>query len=255
MSYKELEIKSTSLTPINKGRSYPFRWENYIIKLETMPNWEGFERPTKTIDIQNEYNAVLIAKSLGVYTPEIELIKVTLVNNGQRHTTRATIREWQELQTYNSSTQLFISIPKICHRIDFQYILIVDFLLANYDRRYSNILYDKVKDVVVPIDYDSSFAFDAMPCNIDGVKILFSKFISDPVASGMLDFDILIFGEVYAWIKKQINFSLLAYIDDRLVKRAVLAEDAFRQYFLSIKGDINVGNIRHKHKKSSVMFN
>lgn len=237
-----MDIKVKDMVRVGIGRSSPFRVDNMLVKLEEMPNWEQFEREKKTIQVQKEVDAYRIVKMLGVYTPQVEMHTVNLLDGDRRFTTRATVREWQDLESFKSFTQICLAVPKIFHRIDFQYILITDFLIANYDRRPCNLLYDRAKDVLVPIDYDAAFSYDVMPCSIEGVKLLFSPYIENPVLSGMLDLDVQMFGEVYAYIKKQINFSLLKAIDERLIDRMLNAEDAFRKYLI----EFSVGRISNE---------
>lgn len=235
MAIKEMRLGRSEIVPVGLGRSGPFRYGSFFIKPEMTLPYDDF--PARDpIDVRAEYDASLIAKSLGVYTPSVTMAKIEIRDGQEKFSTLATVREWKEFKRFDTINELCTALPCVCHRIDMQYIMIVDFFLANYDRRVTNLLYEESTDTLVPIDYDASFNFDKIPCNADGVKIIFSHFIENPVLSGMLDFNILVFGEVYAYIKKRINYTLLNAIRPELVDRVVLAEDAFRAFFKQFRG-------------------
>ena len=244
MTIKNFELKFSEIVPVGVGWSGPFRFGNLFFKPEKPLPWDGYN-DRANVDIQAEYEAALIAKSLGVYTPTVNMAVVEIIDGGKRFTTRATVRDWKECRTFSTLGEMCIVCPQVCHRIDMQYIMIVDFWLANYDRRVNNLLYESTTNTLVPIDWDSCFSYDIVPCNIDGVKKIFAHFVESPMLSGMIDFNVLVFGEVYAYIKKRVNYTLLNAFRPELIDRTVLAEDAFRDFFKQFKLGVapNAGNI------------
>ena len=163
------------------GRTGPILFHDKLIKIESLPEWscstikcirdQRDEDKSYHFNPQKEILANYTARKLEIFTPEIVLEDIMLIDGRDSFKTKASIRAWlpgPRYQTYPKLWDFCKRIPNVCSRIDFMYILLSDFLIGFWDRYTRNLVYDRDKDVIIPIDYDDAFRFDIMPMDING---------------------------------------------------------------------------------------
>ncbi len=144
------------------GRNRPVVYEGRLYKFEE--SIEG--RPSCNIDA--EFFGSHIANKAGLHTIEWEKQLVDVVfSNNEVITTRAVSRPWIEnvdkCRTFADCVRSFIN------DIDFYKMMLVDFIVANIDRRSCNVFIGE-NHRLIPHDFDMSFKFDMVPASVEGFE-------------------------------------------------------------------------------------
>jgi len=239
---KKLKINVNELSYVGKGRTTPFRFEDKLLKLRELPKWSVFDEAREyreeneilPIDVEREHKGVWLAKFLGVYTPATRLLNAELEDGGKTFSTPALLREWMDgpqYVTFSSLEGMNLVLPKrACHRLEFMYIVLCDFVLGNWDRTARNLIYDRDIDTLIPIDYENAFDYDRVPASVEGFERVLSEFLFEPDLSGVLTMSPAILMSTWSYIMNNANYSLIERIDKELPYRMITLDYPLRMF-------------------------
>jgi len=226
-----VDIPVSDLKLLGSGRTTPYLFDGRVFKFDVLPAWSFFADAqekreilgTKYFDIEKEFVGTSLAKTFGIFTPDVFLERVSLVDGNRYFLTRAATRKYIDGRTFDGSKSLLEALSFPCHRFDLIYILLVDILIGNWNRGGRNLIYDSDKDVLIPIDYEAFGSWEKVPMTTDGIAIVFEDFLFLPDLSGIRTTPFAHMRAVARYISNNVNY--IRDIDDSIKKTLIERRD------------------------------
>jgi hypothetical protein len=217
-----IDLNKTDYQVVQAGSNSTLRGEGLFLKF-AQPLFKDCE----SCNIEAEYKTSLLARHLNIPVPACRIVPVKVIRNGAATETLAAVRQWfEDAQSFLTFEEMLKNYPRLMQTLDFYKMILFDALIANTDRRPSNILIRSDGGIIL-VDHDCAFQFEKVPVNASGMeKVMEFLFMEH----NFLSLSARGFAKAFGTMFGKVNPQTVAQMDPRLLLRLHLLKGALIQF-------------------------